>query len=314
MSQAKIAITHAGGLLAEALLASMTESGISPDSVILLDVSEQAGNRLPFANTYINVQDQYEFDYEDLVAVLLLQQDAELESLLQHADCYVLSHFAREEGEAPVDFSDFKLPPTPQAIRIADAEASTLLAVVKPLQALSKLASLQVVNLVSASSYGKSAVDELATQTISLLNSREIQPGIFPLQLAFNMIPQAACADSAEHLAALLGSGNTRCSVQTLTVAAFHGLAISVQMEFEQALELSQIEAVLDNLDGVRMETRPVSPVTDCQSGSDLLVYGLCQPQKDANRLQFWIIADSVRNGLVKNYLIAIQFLLKSYL
>ncbi|MDQ7010569.1 MAG: hypothetical protein Q9M29_01985, partial [Mariprofundaceae bacterium] len=74
----KIAITHASGLLAEALLASMADSAIDSQQVVLLDQSALAGNRLAYGSTYLDVQDQLDFDYEDLMAVLLMEPDAEL--------------------------------------------------------------------------------------------------------------------------------------------------------------------------------------------------------------------------------------------
>jgi hypothetical protein len=54
--------------------------------------------------------------------------------------------------------------------------------------------------------------------------------------------------------------------------------------------------------------------LTDCKTGSDVLISGLYQPQNDFNRLQFWIVADSVRNGLIQNYQNMLEILLKSYL
>src|SRR5210317_1365301 len=95
--QAKIAVTFASGLLAGALIEQMVKAGISSDSIVLLDETEQAGARLGYGETYLTTLDQYEYDYEDLIAVLLLQPDDELEGLFQHADFYVISHHASDE-------------------------------------------------------------------------------------------------------------------------------------------------------------------------------------------------------------------------
>ena len=92
MPDSRIAITHASSLIADALLQQMSESGIAADSVVLLDQEQHAGQRLAYGSSYLTVLNQYEYDYEDVIAVCLLQQDAELESLLKHADCYVLGH------------------------------------------------------------------------------------------------------------------------------------------------------------------------------------------------------------------------------
>lgn len=317
MTLPRFAITFASGLLAEALLESMVESGISAESVVLLDQSEKAGSRLAFADTYITVQDQYEYDYEDLTAVLLLQADDELESLLQHADCYVLSHHA-DVNSNPLYLVDADnpavIPEKPCAIKLASTEQATLMSIINPVQAMSELASLQVVNVLPAASYGKTAIDELASQTIELLNGRDVNSSVFPHQLAFNMIPVASDFQKELQLAGLLKSDDIKCSVQNIVVPAFHGLSISVVIEFKHDVPLQQIKKLFNKLTYINLCEEPVSPLTHCKSGMNSHIYELYQPQKDAKRLQFWIISDWVRNGLIQNYRNVMEILLKTYL
>ena len=314
---AQIAVTYASGLLAEALLQQMAQSGFSPDSVVLLDQSDEAGARLGFGDTYLTTLDQYEYDYENLAAVLLLQEDAELESLLQHADCYVISHHADAQSR-PVLVMDTDdstvIPAQPGFIKLPTPEMATLMSVIRPMQGLSDLLSLQVVNVLSAASYGKPAIDELASQTIELLNGRDVNCSVFPLQLAFNMMPVNDTEEKQDHLQLLLGSQDIKCSSQTILVPAFHGFCISVAIEFSNNIQIKQIRSLLKPLAHIELRNKPVSPVTHCKSGSDLQIFNLFQPQKDAKRLQFWLISDWVRNGLVKNYLNVTEILLKSYL
>lgn len=317
MTSPRFAITFASGLLAEALLKGMAKFGLSAESVVLLDQSEQAGSRLAFADTYLTVLDQYEYDYEDLTAVLLLQADDELESLLQHADCYVISHHADSQTN-PIYVADVEnaavIPDKPNAIKLASTEMATLMSVIHPIQAMSELVSLQVVNVLSAASYGKKAIDELASQTIDLLNSRDVNSSVFPHQLAFNMIPVASEFQQALQLASLLKSNDIKCSVQNIVVPSFHGLSISVVIEFNQDVPIQQVKKLFDDLPGINVSEEPVSPLTHCKSGTNLQIFELYQPQKDAKRLQFWIITDWVRNGLIQNYLNVMEILLKSFL
>jgi len=318
MTQQRIAITHASSLLAEALLEQMATSGIEPDAVVLLDQSEQAGNRLSFGDTYITVLDQYDYDYEDLTAILLLQADTELQDLLQHADCFVISHF-EEENVAPRYFDSkseqsawAELQPGP--IKLASAELSTLLSVLKPLKDMLEFHALQVVNILSASIQGKSAVDELASQTIELLNGREVTSAEFPLQLAFNMIPQSDSQLDQKNVDDLFGGEQVSCSIQNILVPAFHGLSISVVLESNQVIDLKGVKGILQQLPSVSLKNEAVSPYTHCKEENKWIIFGLNQPQNDSKRLQFWIVADSVRNGLLNNYQNIIEFLLNSHL
>ena len=311
MSGSRIALTHASSQLAEAIIEVMVESGISPDSVVLLDDPDSAPARLRFGDTYLTPQDQYACDYEGLSAVLLLQPDDELQDLLQHAACYVLTHVGDGQPARFFNAGDAlsQLPEEPGWVRLAGAEISTLASVLGPLRQLSEIVTVGLVNVRSASMFGKPAIEELASQTVSLLNSREAQPSAFALPLAFNMIPGVAHADQVSQLRALLDNPDLRCSIQEIVVAAFHGLAQAVSLEFAGPISTEAARQQLAGYPGIRISDQPVSPHSHCRDGHDLYIFDLAEEQNHPNRLQFWIIADGIRNGLVKNYQNTIQVL-----
>ena len=314
--QKKLAITHASGLLAEALLDVMAASGFDPERVVLLDRAELAGNRLAFGSTYLDVQDQLAYDYEDLMAVLLLEPDSELEDLLQHAECHVISHHRDDPAQTffNAQAKSARLPDEPSAIQLPSAQLSTLLVVLQSIHQHYALRNLNVVNVLSASFFGKAGVEELAGQTISLLNSKSIKSTVFPLQMAFNMFATESAIDQEQQIVDALQADDVKCSVQELVVPAFHGMAISVSLETGQPMQLSSMAERLNTLPGVSVQDQIVSPVTHCSDSADIIINQLSQPQSDSNRLQFWIFADSVKNGLLQNYQNSIEILLKSFL
>ncbi len=315
MSGSRIALTHASSLLAEAIIQKMVESGVSPDSVVLLDGAEGSDGRLAFGDTYLPVLDQYEFDFEGLSAVLLLQADDELQDLLQHAECHVLTHIGSTADDTIfVHGSDVALPEAPTRVQVASAELTTLYEVVAPINRLGDIEAVSVTNVLSASMFGKPGIDELAGQTIALLNSREVESAVFPMQIAFNMMPIDRGSHYPAQLAALLGQPGLSCTVHNLLAPAFHGLAIAVTLDLAEASDMQQLEKVLRGCPGLQLASQPVSPHTHCRKGFDIQVFGLASAQNDAKRLQFWIMADGIRNGLVKNYLNAIQVLPNSVL
>jgi len=247
MDKVKIAVTHASGLLAEALLERMAKMGIKSDNVVLLDQENQVGNRLSYGDTYLMVADQHEYDYEDLTAVLLLEPDAELESLLQHADCYVVSHHVDKINNSiftPQLSPQSNLPQQPCAIKLASAELATLLLVSKAIHENYEIKELNAVNVLSSSIYGKSGVEELASQTISLLNSQQVETRLFPLQLAFNMIPVESTADMEQQLVSGMQAKELKCSIQNILIPAFHGLAISISLETRQKIDMKKLTEI----------------------------------------------------------------------
>ncbi len=318
MNPQKIAVTHASSLLAQSLLAMMASSGIDPDSVVLLDVEEQAGNRLAYGKTHITALDQQAYDYEDLLAVLLLEQDDGLEDLLQHAECYVVSHYDDDSSDVHF-FAELKdiddLPAAPASIKMASAELSTLASILRPLERGGiELKSLQVVNVLSASRWGQPGVDELASQTIDLLNGRNVSANRFPMQIAFNMIPQTVAGKEASRLAALLGIPGLNCTMQNILVPAFYGLCIAVALESREDMDVKALKEQLGSLAWITLADDIVSPYTECNKDNKSIIFGLNHPQNDTKRLQFWIITDSVRNGLINNYRNLMDFLLNSHL
>jgi len=249
----RLAVTHAGGPLAEALLEQFQESGMQPDSLVLLDREDRVGKRIAYGDTYLPVEDQHDFDYEDLAGVLLLEADAELVDLLQHADCPVLSHLSLVE-QAPLFGGAHGSLPEQGFVKLPSAELATVLPALQALDRRAGLQALHLVSIVSAMHLGQTGVDDLAAQT-----------------------------------------------------------AIAVALRLRQELDPGQAESDLREA-GFRFSDEAVSSRSHCQQGSDSWVALLQQPRQDRQGLQFWVVADSVKNGTLRFYREAAEILLKSVL
>ena len=161
-----IALSHASGIAAEAILEKLSESGVAPDSLFLLDHETNAGKRLPYAGGYLSVQDQHAFDLSSCALLLMPEADAELESAALNQGCLLLSHAI--EGEAPVLFltgteTQAEIAFTETRLRLVDAELSCLLPTLIGLDQMQPIAKLNTVLLRSAEFHGKAGVDELAS-------------------------------------------------------------------------------------------------------------------------------------------------------
>ncbi len=307
----RLAITHAGGPLAEALLEQFQESGIAPDSLVLLDAGERLGQRIAYGGTHLVLEDQHDFDYEDLAGVLLLEADAELADLLQHADCPAISHLPLSD-DAPL-FVPGRGDSLPSSgfVKLPAADLAAVLPAVEALRQGFGLRALQLVSVQSAMHLGQAGVDDLAAQTVGLLNSRDIERGVFPQPLAFNLIPLAGA--ELDELQQLIGDDGVRLGHQQLLAPAFHGLAVAVTAEFGQPADTAEVEQML-RAAGLRFSEETLSTRSHCQQGADSWIGWLERPQGDARRLQFWLVADSVKNGGLQIYRAAAEILLKSVL
>jgi len=312
-----IALSHASGIAAEAILEKLPESGITPDSLILLDHDSNVGKRLPFADGYLSLQDQYKFDLSNCALLLMPEADAEMESLALNQGCLLLSHAL--ESDSPALFvaqggPQPDLAYTQTSLRLAGAELSSLLPVLLELNHVAPIEHINITLLRSAEFHGKAGVDELASQTINLLNSRSVEPGVYAQQIAFNALPETTDPLIETDIRHFLGNNSYSVALQTVNVPIFHGLAAAVQLRFASDISLDGCKSRLAALANVVVENGPVSLISDCNQSFSCVISQLEQAPNKPTELQFWLLTDSMRYGLANNYVNVTDFLLKSFL
>ena len=317
MKQRRIAITHANSLFAEAILEKLPESEITSDSVVLLDDESHVGVRLAYADSYLKIQDQQKYDYSDCALVLMLQYDRSIEDKLSNLDAILLSHTLQDDDQ-PVFAANadakLNISYSQQSLKLADAELSCLLGVLPVLHQNYSITHVNTVLMRSAELKGKTGIDELASQTIALLNSQEAKPRVYPLQIAFNLIPEASDSCFNQDLAGLIGDDTIKCTHQVVDVPVFHGFSAAVQLIFDSEVDLQACQSILKSISKVKLKSSATSPISDCNRSFGCVINRLEQAPNQANTLQFLMIADPIRYGLANNYTNVTDILLKSFL
>lgn len=316
MSQ-HIALSHASGLAAEAILEKLPESGIAPDSLVLLDRESNAGKRIQYAGKHRSLADQMQYDLSDCSLLLLAEADAELEALALQQGCLLVGDVGDADGpsvfvgpgsdEPSISYSASRL-------RLPGLEACCLLPSLIELDRLAGITSVQITLMRSAEFYGQAGIDELASQTVNLLNAREVETGVFAQQIAFNLLPQASDAVIVDDIRHHLGNSSCSLALQTVNVPLFHGFAAAVKVEFTDAVDLQTCRRGLEGLDGVSLKRSGASPINDANRSFSCTLTELEQVGEQPSNLQFWAIADPLRYGLANNYVNVLDFLLKSFL
>lgn len=317
MNEARVVLTHAGSLAAQAILEKLPESGLAPDSLILLDDESSAGTKLGYGDTYLQVQDQQDYSFEDCGLVLMPEYDASIESKLSNLDALLVSHTADSDGAVVYVANrdaEINVSYTQASVRLAGPELSCLMGVLPDLHQAFDISRCNLVFLRSAEASGKAAVDELAGQTIELLNGREAIPSIFPLQIAFNMFPASQISHLDADLVKLLGKSEISSIHQVINVPVFHGLAISVQLEFAKEVSLAECRAIFNKKNTVQLSDVHASPISDCNQSFSCVINQLEEVENNAKCIRFWVVVDPMRYGLANNYVHVTDILLKSYL
>ena len=107
----RLALARAGSIAAEAILERLHESGFAPDSLVLLDDPARVGTRLPYADGYLPVMDENDFDFGDCALLMLPEAAPELVEAAAGQGCLVVSRryismprsCRRHSTTAPID-------------------------------------------------------------------------------------------------------------------------------------------------------------------------------------------------------------------
>ncbi len=315
--QQRIALSHASGIVAEAILERLSESGVTPDSLVLLDHEFNIGKRLAYGNSHLRLQDQQAFDLSECALLLMSEADDLLEKAALQSGCLLVSHAI--ETDSPALFMDANTVEPDIAyntarLRLAGPELCCLLPVLRALNELRPLTQINATLLRSAEFHGKAGVDELASQTINLLNARAVETAVFPQQIAFNVLPDAVEARLNADLKHNLGNISYTGALQSLNLPIFHGFAASLQLTFAAEVGLEDCETRLSGLDQVIVKKGYASPISDCNQSFSCVISQLEQASDQPASIQFWMLTDPMRYGLANNFVNVTEFLLKSFL
>lgn len=317
MQYQKIAVSHATGVRGEAVFERFQSLQLSADQLVALDNESLRGTRLAYGDTYLVSEDQATFDYSDCGLLLLLESDEEIEMHARSQGCFVLGNSGDAEQPLAYMGSVFAEPDISygsDGARLPAAETSCVLDALLTIQRVESIRHIQITWLQSASHYGKPGIDELASQTINLLNTREIKPAVFPQQIAFNMITLPVNHSIADEISGFLGLSAAEVSQNVIVAPVFYGLAAAITVSFDSAIDVDAMSAVLDQLDGISVNHGESSLVSDCNQSFNCTISQMQTPADDCLSLSFWLMADPDRYGLARNYVSLSEFLQNSFL
>ncbi len=156
-----------------------------------------------------------------------------------------------------------------------------------------------------ASEHGQKGMDELHEQTINLLSFQQLPKNIFDVQVAFNMIArygqQSASSLSsvtervAKHYKRIVGDRAPIPSLLMLQAPVFHGHAFSLNIQFEQPAEVSQISAGVAG-EHVTLIAEPEEAPNNVNAAgqSDILV-AVTPDLTDSHTVWLWAASDNLR-------------------
>jgi aspartate-semialdehyde dehydrogenase len=334
-----VAVLGATGAVGETMLAMLDERKFPVGEVYALASSRSAGQQIEFGDGHLTVEDVAEFDFSK-VQIGLFSAGASVSEIYgpiaAAADCVVVDNTScfRYQDDIPLVVPEVN----PEAIAlhrnrgiIANPNCSTIqmLVALKPIHDAVGIERINVCTYQAVSGTGKQAIEELSSQSVTLLNGKPVTPKVYPKQIAFNVLPQIDVfmdnGYTKEEMKMvwetrkILGDDTIVVNPTAVRVPVFFGHSEAVHIETRDKISAEQALALLQKAPGVVVldERKPggyPTAVTEAAGNDPVYVGRVREDISHPRGLNLWVVSDNVRKGAALNSLQIAEVLIHDYL
>ena len=321
----KVAVVGATGAVGETMLSILAERKFPVSEVIALASARSVGSEVKFGDEDIEVQDLATFDPAGIeIALFSAGGDISKQYAPKFAAAGAVvidnSSAFRYDDDVPLVVAEVN----PEAIGnrprgiIANPNCSTMqmMVALKPIHDAAGITRINVATYQSVSGAGRSALEELGRQTAGLLNFHSAEPERFPVQIAFNLIPQIdAFLDNGYtkeemklvwETRKILGDDSIQVNPTAVRVPVFYGHAEAVNVETTKKLTADEVRGLLAQAPGIEVVDERVpggypTPVTHASGTDPVYVGRIREDESHPSAINLWIVADNIRKGAALN-------------
>jgi len=320
-----VAIVGATGAVGETMLKILAERNFPVGKLHALASERSAGGEVHYGAKSLIVQDLATFDPTGVDIALfsaggLVSKQYAPKFAAAGAVVIDNSSAFRQDDDVPLVVAEVN----PEAARhrprgiIANPNCSTMqmLVALAPIHRKVGIERINVATYQSVSGTGRLALEELGKQTAAMLNFREVEPEVYPVQIAFNVIPHGgdflANGYTSEEMKLvwetrkILGDDSIGVNATVVRVPVFYGHSEALHIETRDKLSAVDARALLEQAPGVEVVDEPAdggypTPVTHA-SGTDPVYVGRIREDISHPRgLSLWVVADNIRKGAALN-------------
>ncbi|HQW81910.1 MAG TPA: aspartate-semialdehyde dehydrogenase [Pseudomonadota bacterium] len=334
-----VAVVGATGAVGEAMLSILHERDFPVRELVPLASERSAGSRIKFGNRSFVTQDLEKYDF-DGIDIALFSAGGKVSAAhaprAAAAGAVVIDNTSqfRYDDDIPLVIAEVN----PHAIAryttrgiIANPNCSTMqmLVALAPIQRAVGITRINVATYQSVSGAGRSGLQELGKQTAQLLNFQEVEKHKFPVQIAFNVIPQ---------IDDFMDNGYTKEEMKmvwetqkifedtgivvnptAVRVPVFYAHAEAVHIETRAKLSAADARALLQAAPGVEVVDERVAggyptPVTHAAGNDPVYVGRIREDISHPNGLNLWVVSDNIRKGAALNAVQIAERLIAEYL
>jgi len=321
----KVAVVGATGAVGEVMLSVLAERRFPVGEIVALASERSAGDYVKFGNDEVMVRDLATFDPAGVDIALFSAGGSiskEYAPKFAAAGAVVIDNSSafRQDADVPLVVSEVN----PQEARnrprgiIANPNCSTmqLMVALKPLHDAAKIERINIATYQSVSGTGRRALEELGKQTATLLNFHGVEPEVYPVQIAFNVIPHGGDFTDNGYTTEemklvwetkkILGDDSIRVNATVVRVPVFYGHSEAVNIETRDKLDAATARALLEKAPGVEVvdEREPggyPTPVTHASGADPVYVGRIREDFSHPRALNLWVVSDNIRKGAALN-------------
>ncbi len=323
--QYKVAVVGATGAVGEMMLSVLAERKFPISDIVALASERSAGQMVKFGDDEVMVRDLANFDPHGVEIALFSAGGSisrEYGPKFAAAGAVVIDNSSvfRGDPDVPLVVSEVN----PEQIRnrprgiIANPNCSTmqLMVALAPIHRKVGIERINIATYQSVSGTGRSALEELGRQTAALLNFQSVEPKIYPVQIAFNVIPHGGDfldnGYTSEEMKLvwetrkILGDDAIQVNATVVRVPVFYGHSEAVHIETRDKISAEDVRSLLSTAPGVEVvdERKPggyPTPVTHASGRDPAYVGRIREDISHPRGIDLWVVSDNIRKGAALN-------------
>jgi aspartate-semialdehyde dehydrogenase len=320
-----VAVVGATGAVGEVMLSVLEQRRFPIAELVPLASERSAGGTVDFGNRKVVVRDLATFDPAGIDLALFSAGGSvskQYAPKFAAAGAVVIDNSSafRYDDDIPLVVAEVNpeaMARIPRGI-VANPNCSTMQMVVAlaPIHREAGITRINVATYQSVSGTGQRALRELGTQTASILSFRDPDPQVYPVQIAFNVIPHGG--DFLENgytteemklvweTRKILSAPDILVNATVVRVPVFYGHSEAVHLETRERISAARVRELLAAAPGVEVvDEREAggypTPVTHASGRDPVYVGRIREDISHPHGLDLWVVSDNIRKGAALN-------------